>query len=415
MKYESELIKEILEVRGHEKSSLHYESECVETWIKEYEGAYPKLCDYESEWLNYIVENPIGKFPYEIVTVNPTATINNVVPYAYKSAILSGKTLVNIPTTYNRKPLIGNIMVETTNLSMLKSNTKYLLKIINKSNYNITYYPNGSSFTGNDFTVNGKSEGYVILTSLDTTLTHNGIVRLRSSNETITDLECAILFIEYQNGMENWDLPYFEGMQSVKQPALTTSNEDGTKTNILTVNEPIELRGIGEVKDTLNCLTGELTQRVGEIVLDGSEKWKYSTQDTYAIFALYRTDYGELMNIKRGSKIVSDRYPNGTSENNIAGGNAYVIQIFKSLNVTLEEFKNELGTNPATVQFELATESVKTVDLTIINQDGETINKIKPIEGTMNFKVDGTPINPTAVLEVPVESITQNLASFIKG
>ena len=29
---------------------------------------------------------------------------------------------------------------------------------------------------------------------------------------------------------------------SVKMPILTTSNEDGTKTNILTVNEPIELR-----------------------------------------------------------------------------------------------------------------------------------------------------------------------------
>lgn len=30
MKYKSELIHDILETRGHEKSSLHYESECVE-------------------------------------------------------------------------------------------------------------------------------------------------------------------------------------------------------------------------------------------------------------------------------------------------------------------------------------------------------------------------------------------------
>ena len=35
MKYQSELIKDILEERGHEKSSLHYESECIETWIEE--------------------------------------------------------------------------------------------------------------------------------------------------------------------------------------------------------------------------------------------------------------------------------------------------------------------------------------------------------------------------------------------
>ena len=56
MKYESELINEILEQRGHEKSSIHYESECIESWIEETKGAYPKLCDYQSEWLNYIKE-----------------------------------------------------------------------------------------------------------------------------------------------------------------------------------------------------------------------------------------------------------------------------------------------------------------------------------------------------------------------
>ena len=39
------------------------------------------------------------------------------------------------------------------------------------------------------------------------------------------------------------------------------------KSNILTVNEPIELRGIGDVQDTLDLTTGELTQRINEIVL----------------------------------------------------------------------------------------------------------------------------------------------------
>ena len=58
---------------------------------------------------------------------------------------------------------------------------------------------------------------------------------------------------------------------SVKMPVLTTSNEDGTKTNILSTPEDLELRGIGNVKDELNVATGELTQRIGEVVLDGSE------------------------------------------------------------------------------------------------------------------------------------------------
>ena len=61
----------------------------------------------------------------------------------------------------------------------------------------------------------------------------------------------------------------------------------------------------------------------------------------------------------------------------------------------------------------LSQEVIKTLDLTIVNQAGEPLSKFKPLEGTMHIEVSGTPINPTAVLEVPVEAITQNLYSFI--
>ena len=81
------------------RAGAEYAKETGEVWepglvdaIEEYKWAYPKLCDYQSEWLNYILEHPIGDFPYETVTTNSTATVNNVVPYAYKSAILKGST-----------------------------------------------------------------------------------------------------------------------------------------------------------------------------------------------------------------------------------------------------------------------------------------------------------------------------------
>ena len=56
MKYKSELIKEIVGVRGHEKSSLHY----------------------ESEWLNYIALNPVGEFPYVILSDVTEAITQNL-------------------------------------------------------------------------------------------------------------------------------------------------------------------------------------------------------------------------------------------------------------------------------------------------------------------------------------------------
>ena len=47
----------------------------------------------------------------------------------------------------------------------------------------------------------------------------------------------------------------------IEQGTVATSYEP-YKTNILTVNEEVELRGIGDVQDTLDLTTGELTERI---------------------------------------------------------------------------------------------------------------------------------------------------------
>ena len=49
----------------------------------------------------------------------------------------------------------------------------------------------------------------------------------------------------------------------------------------------------------------------------------------------------------------------------------------------------------------------------IVNQDGENVS-LRPIEGTMHLKTSGETINPLFSGEIPVEAITQNLASFIE-
>ena len=60
----------------------------------------------------------------------------------------------------------------------------------------------------------------------------------------------------------------------------------------------------------------------------------------------------------------------------------------------------------------LAQAVVKTVDLTVVNQDGENVS-LKPIEGTMHLSTSSDTIPPLFSGEIPVEAITQNLASFI--
>ena len=565
MKYEAEIIAEILEKRGHEKSSLHYQSECIETWIEETKGAYPKLCDYESEWLNYINENPVGEFPYETITDVTEATVNNVVPYAYKTAILKGNTIVNI-AKIAPKFITINLYSSSENLKIaynLQPNKKYI--IIGEISENnapnkglctwVTHTDDTEAFQMNYLTNTGKFFYLYNVTKEIKTfrLYIHGDDRNNGGSITFGN----VMIIEYQDGMENWDIPYFTGMQSVKMPVLKTTgknlfdlrrmnessyignsalneinleensvattnrntfvsgrgyvitglkigvpytvtatldeisnttgffqigNRQGTghyeqrqsftpgqtkswkvysdvgslrlsivvdrdvsnhyikfkniqieegstatsyepyKSNILSAPSDLELRGIGEVRDTLDCLSGQVTERTSEIVLNGGENWiKWGSGFLLQGYLSNPMFVNGTTTDIRTSYVKCDRFPS-TIYSDIYNGTSYGVGI-NGVNIgisvngisTLEAFKTNLSENPIKICYPVANESIKTVDLTITNQDGETLTKLTPIEGTMHISTNGTPIKPTVSMEIPVEAITQNLASFIEG
>ena len=441
MKYQSEIIHEILEQRGHEKSSLHYQTECIETWIKEAKGAYPKLCDYESEWLNYIgilddtggsekpeppidpePEPPIGKFPYVTLTDVTEATVDNVVPYAYKSAILKGRTLINVnrsnyTTNTNITDDYGQA-IEFYDADMLP-NTTYTIIMYSNNPYECRF---SQMYNGREYALSIIKVGTPFV--FTTAENYQGLRSYLKGDELNIPQGTEIKILIIEGDYTNIDIPYFEGMQSVKMPVLTTSNEDGTKSIILTVNEDVELRGVGDVKDELDYLTGEVRENIGDIVLDGTQDM---SSDGYGV-------YIQVNDIKRfldyTDKIACDKLPvipsyqelenveNGISgfsnSGSYLGQNWLYVKINNSVNT--DEIKEWLTQNPITVQYQLATESIKTktVGLSIADENGHEINRFKPIEGTMHIQTDGTPIKPTVSMEIPVEAITQNLASFIE-
>ena len=220
------------------------------------------------------------------------------------------------------------------------------------------------------------------------------------------------MIIEYQEGMENWDIPYFEGMQSVQMPVLTTSNEDGTKTNILTTSEEVTLRGIGDVKDELDLMTGEVVQSVG--VLNGEETgWQQEvntqapTDSSLIAFSidLFKSPNNNLLSsVLEKSSDVNKPYRWYD-----AFKRWLVITLPKSEVANLDEFKAWLKNNE--VLYPLTEKSIKTVDLTCINEQGETVD-FMPLEGTMNVETSSDTIQALLDMEVPVEAITQNLNSF---
>ena len=519
-RYKSEIIAEILDKQGHSAPDIHYESECIDKWINDAKGSYPKLNDYESEWLDYFNDHGTGEFPYETFT-GTSGTIDNVVPYAYKSAILTGNTLINVAQEKDRSQagIWSYIYIKK---DMFIDGKKYFVKVFNMPKrdnfiFNISNYP-VTKFFSMDNKDGSASFVYEPTDLLVIHINNKGV-------SDITDdelIKIKIVIIEYQDGMENWDIPYFEGMQSVQMPVLTTTGKntfniknngvlrsgwysipleipfngeiyvkgdnslpsdfrvnilainknehtltteeikqghtgyyqnltdiefhcpslsiegdsrgslddlvangdividlggEPYKSIILTVNEEIELRGVGDVKDTLNLMTGELTQRIGEVVLDGSEKWDVVKGDVSRFYL--NPPINNCLNnaLMSDTLIISDKLPTiHQNQSNDIGIIYWWNGTNSNINInlkmeTVDEFKVWLSQNPITVQYPLANESVKTVDLTIKDQNNNPV-KLKPIEGTMHIQTSGNPINPVLNCEVPVEAITQNLASF---
>ena len=213
------------------------------------------------------------------------------------------------------------------------------------------------------------------------------------------------------------------------EESSTATPYEPYQSNILTVNEEVELRGIGEVKDELDCLTGELTQRIGEVVLDGSddENWKISNNSVGEIVF-----NGTVTNIAKASTNgvsvmkcdnipvvpIGDTWGGKTTLGISQASNGNYIQLKLDSttlpNQTVEGLMTYLRNNPLKLQYQFETPTIKTVDLSVVDENGNEIKYFMPIEGTMHIQTDGEPFKPSVTMEIPVEATTQNLASFIE-
>lgn len=473
-------------------------------------------------------------------------TINGTSEGAIKSAILSGQTLVNLAP----KKIIEytassdwdgfNVLVQNSKkpnehwrtLQDLKPNTKYYISCyvetfedVNGRDYHFNNSNQNCLFV--DFMkVNGVGH-YQWISTTRSELTDEIFIALRCQNAyargaiKIRD----IMIIEYQEGMENWEIPYFTGMQSVKLPVLTTigknlfdgsafygslnggtgainSNPNGTrlvttnaiklvankpysisaydeddsritsvrelvifsdkectnrigqwgnritkatytpnqdcyirfttltvdnndveirsdlntiaiqieqsststtyepyKTNILSCNEEVELCGIGDVKDTLDLTTNEVVERIGEIVLDGSDDENWSFNKSLGDGSFNQFVLSGKVQAKKVVRqtVLCDRLISVTVEtvNNVIwlyDGATIVIQ---SSCASVNELKSWLQSNPITVQYELATPIIKTVDLNVVDQNNIKIDKIHVFDEVTHVNTSSDELTPT--------------------
>ena len=530
--------------------------------------------------LAYLIKNGgVGNLDYVLYEFyQATQTLYNTQEKPVKSAILSGNTLVNllnssnfVNTDYAYK-INDVITVISRDNSAWYNCTIPINNATQNSTYivcwdNLTYTHTDNRGTNQLIGVYGfddsntqitikatqlnQTTNYLIFT-IPSTVVSEVSVRIHASTFTgqqgATTTIKGLKVIEYQDGMENWDIPYFEGMQSVKMPVLTTTgknlisvnharldeihdntgkhtenlvaknipvtpgktytvsysvssstnvqtinitryehqektnsnnhwglwNEIGIdddrltftipqginyisftfgnaiytndgipgwiqfdniqledvsvateyepyKSNILTVNEPVELRAIDGVKDELNLLTGELTQRIGEIVLDGVSVslTMYKETDEFITGILSYEFFDDIIGGSGGTqntdilgdskKYLTSSFSFNQHAYNAAGEGRlfdpsanlfFCISKSKLSTVDIDGFNIWLSRNPIKIKYQLATESVKTVDLSVIDQDGNVLPKIKTFNDITHVNVSSDGILPKVEMEV---------------
>lgn len=464
--------------------------------------------------VDYAVKTAIGEFNY-LDYEGQHITVNNSIEGHTKSAILSGCTLVSLGNDKIDKSFTYDLTVNIlSDVKNLKPNTNYIILMGHSAssdrNVLLHMYRNDWSYIGNQSHIISPTKKYIKFTSPNDVVCNFQLQNI--SQETFTGYD--LMLLEYQDGMENWDIPYFEGMKSVKMPVLTTTgknlfnpkwlknentesvlrfeddgsitlngelkfltwfyfdlpkgtyqassfndslnafhvfwegaddyfetrkyftlNEDtpikgyiakgnydnyniklqletGTqktsyepfKSNILSTPSDLELRGIGDVQDELNLITGELTENVKKMTLNGSENW--TLNGTYSNF-IELVGIGKLKDSTVG---FCDKLPKvnitASSENNPVGfmmvsHDGVRLKLLEGNDNSLEDYKQWLKENPVTIYFLPQQKSIKTVDLSdnvVYSYNGTTHYSCSSEEGslvpTLSVKV------PTDVQEV---------------
>ena len=436
--YESEVLSKLMERDGFNipSSVPPYESEIKAYFINQVKQAYPKLTDYEVEWLlyNYTKHLP-AEFPTSSVSSVTSATFENVVPFAYQSAILKGNTKYRDIDTGD----ILDTFDETKNLELVSVKRPGLTttgKNLFDSNAEINVRQGIDSDNGLPYDNDDHSCSGLLRVESNTTYTitqshHKTWIFAYNKNKeyigvVITDVLSGGNFTTPNNtSYIRLDVNTTNALEIVNgvqiEKGATATPYEPYKSNILTVNEPIELRGIGDVRDELDLLTGEKVERIGEIVLDGSENWSRFSEnkfhlkiDNWKLASTITTNAkADKINVVPYSQYQSSSLPNISRYN----GDNYGIFLYTGGSGWCEDdvtsLKTKLQSNPITVQYELTTGSIKTVDLTVVDQDNQP-TKLGTFENVTHVSLEAENLIPEVKMEVAtnlLEDTVFNLTS----
>lgn len=440
------------------------------------------LSRYE-ELLKYLIENggiSGDDFEYVLYTLNQSLyTLYTTAEKPVKRAILKGQTLVNIDSYYDRNDFYNFgadyidedgfiqltargawINAHTHNNSLVKPNTKYAIIVDIKENTLDSSMSNTLKICTNTDTlesvwsaINGiEIAGGVTGRLFFTATTSNKVSGVKMLQRAYIGsalktghIKYRWMIIEYQEGMENWDIPYFRGMTSVKMPVLTTTGKnlfDKTKTifdrlidwktgiisHYSTTNITDFIKVIPNTQYTMSFdfTTSAWTRCVGftepkhdkyatdvnglsdRCYFDSSSKvFTFTTSPTtkYLLFA-FGKGVEESFQLEQGSTATSyEPY-----KSNILTVNEDVTlrsngDVYDELNLLTGRLTQRIDENNEV----LAQAVVKTVDLTVVDQDNQP-TQLGTFENITHVSLEAENLIPDVEMEVATR-ISEELAS----
>ena len=218
---------------------------------------------------------------------------------------------------------------------------------------------------------NYGGKNFIVFNSGDCTTSLN--IRIHLTNETTSETQYTLAVknmkvMEYQEGMENWDIPYFEGMKSVQMPVLKTTGK-----NLFKASNNGATSGLTFTVSSNNYLVN------GTCIKDDADFYVISPSNNVDV-------YQRLNSLPIGTKI-------SVSKNSGIGR-----QIF--LSITQKD-----GSSTKYVQTHTTTENDKAMQCFVRFMNGDTFDNTE-----MNIQLE---INSKSASYEPYQSSTISISDYV--
>ena len=220
------------------------------------------LSDRKEDMMTPIIENSSSMF--KVGQGDNVDYSENVVDGAYESCVLKGRSLVNILNNPIQTLSGGNSGWKRLNPRWtLKANTKYFaLYFVNSNTLDGTIkdvfkYGDDQTTWGIDVVPIGGVGVFKRTFTLSSEVTEYNCY---TDTSTIGSANVKCVLLEYQEGMEDLDIPYFEGLCDVKSPILTNVGKNLLPPQLLH-SAIIESKQWGGVNFSYNHHDGSFTAK----------------------------------------------------------------------------------------------------------------------------------------------------------